>query len=183
VLCFDRISKNPHCSSRQVPETPVASSDDTTSSPSDLKKVFLRRIVIHAIKKPLSTVSQDSSSVIFLTIAGGLTQQLLILPHFFSHKNLPELEARATSAGGQHPVSLHLWASLFVLRIQCTVHTEFLPTCLALTNSRILKWDPWSSCPCTVSEMPLEQLQGETFSLPGRDLGDRSLCVELSQVF
>jgi ribonuclease BN (tRNA processing enzyme) len=89
--------KNPTVHLCQVPEAPVASSEDTTGSPSTWWKVFEDEfLLVHAQRGRAGGMSQESSSVVFLYTllqVGSLTQNsFLILPPNFQPHHLTELE-------------------------------------------------------------------------------------------
>jgi ribonuclease BN (tRNA processing enzyme) len=120
--------KNPTVHLCQVPETPVAPSDDTTSSPSTWWKVFEDEfLLVHAQRDRASSVSPESSSVIFLYTllqVGGLTQNsfLILPPHFLPH-HLTELEELPVLEDNT-PVSLFMGIAL---RAQDPVESYSVP--------------------------------------------------------
>jgi ribonuclease BN (tRNA processing enzyme) len=127
--------KNPTVHLCQVPEAPVASSDDTLNSPSTWWKVYDDDfLLVHAQRSHASGVSQEASSVVFLYTllqAGDLPQNsFLILPPHFQPHHLTEL-AELPVLEDKTPVSLFLGIAL---RAQDPVESYSIP------NSPNMSW-------------------------------------------
>jgi ribonuclease BN (tRNA processing enzyme) len=127
--------KNPTVHLCQVPEAPVASTDDTSSSsPSTWWKVFEDDyLLVHAQRGHVGGVAQKSSSVVFLYTllqVGDLAQNsFLVLPPDFQPHHLTELEELPLMADNT-PASLFLGVAL---RAQDPVESYSLPKSPAMS--------------------------------------------------